>query len=70
MGAVVLALKYNMPHVQCRGRAATRVLTGTWRFTRALVKDLVAFLTELGKLNFADLVGLRPTMRERFGLIA
>jgi Rrf2 family nitric oxide-sensitive transcriptional repressor len=69
MGAVVRALEDDLRLVDCLGEGPSScVLAGACRLTRALAQALEAFFAELDRLTLADLVALRPAMRERLGI--
>jgi Rrf2 family transcriptional regulator, nitric oxide-sensitive transcriptional repressor len=71
MGAVVRALEGDLRLVECLGDGPVAcVLSGTCRLTRALTQALEAFFGVLDALTLADLVQLRPAMRERLGFAA
>jgi Rrf2 family transcriptional regulator, nitric oxide-sensitive transcriptional repressor len=71
VGAVVRALEDDLRLVECLGDGPSAcVLSGACRLTRALGEALEAFFASLDGLTLADLVQLRPAMRDRLGLAA
>jgi Rrf2 family transcriptional regulator, nitric oxide-sensitive transcriptional repressor len=71
MGAVVRMLEEDLRLVDCLGDGPHGcVLSGACGLTGALARALQAFFAELDRVTLADLVRLRPAVRERLGLPA